>query len=104
MATKGGKRPGAGRPKGSLNKATADVKQIAGVYSEKAIKTLAAIMDDEGAPAAARVAASNAILDRTYGKPTQSVDASVAASAPLAVTYVAGAAAAPPTEEDYETD
>lgn len=104
MAAKGGKRPGAGRPKGSLNKATADVKVIAGEYSEEAVATLALIMRDAGAPAAARVSASNAILDRAHGKPTQSVDASVTNTGPLAVTYVtAPPSDAEPNEEDYET-
>ena len=32
---------------------------------------------DEGAPAAARVAAATAVLDRGHGKPTVSVDAKV---------------------------
>lgn len=77
MAPRGGKRPGAGRPKGVPNKATADVKAVAGEYSQEAIDTLREIMRDKGSPAAARVAASNAILDRAHGKPTQSIDANV---------------------------
>lgn len=77
MAPRGGKRPGAGRPKGAPNKVTADVKAIALEYSQEAVDTLAEVMRDKGAPAAARVAASNAILDRGFGKPMQSVDASI---------------------------
>lgn len=69
----GGKRPGAGRKKGVPNKATADVKAAAQVYTSKAIKVLATIMDDTKQAGAARVAAANAILDRGYGKPTQAV-------------------------------
>lgn len=78
---KGGPRPGAGRPKGAVNKATADIKAAAAEYSESALTTLAAIMQGEH-PAAARVAAANAILDRAHGKPKQSmeVDADVRAS------------------------
>jgi hypothetical protein len=37
---RGGARPGAGRRKGSLNKATACVKEAALVYSEDAVATL----------------------------------------------------------------
>lgn len=74
MTAHGGKRSGAGRPKGAVNKATADVKDLAGEYSDAAMRTLAEIMADGRAPAAARVAASNAILDRRYGKPKQAVE------------------------------
>ncbi len=76
---RGGARPGAGRRKGAVNKATADVKAAAMVYSDEALTTLSQIMRAESHPAAARVAAANAILDRAHGKPKQSVemDASV---------------------------
>ena len=63
-----------GRPKGALNKATADVKAAASQFSEKALKVLAEIMDSTEHPAAARVSAANAILDRAYGKPSQAVE------------------------------
>jgi hypothetical protein len=69
----GGARPGAGRPKGSLNKATADIKAAAQVYTEDALATLAQIMK-AGESEAARVAAANSILDRGFGKPRQSMD------------------------------
>jgi hypothetical protein len=77
----GGRREGAGRPKGSLNKATADIKAAAAVYSEGALETLAKIMKNEEAPAPARVAAANAILDRAHGKPRQQVDVDAEVSA-----------------------
>lgn len=70
----GGKREGAGRPKGQRNKVTADVKIIAQAYGEEAIVSLVGIMRDEDAPHAARVAATKEILDRGYGKAPQSVD------------------------------
>jgi hypothetical protein len=70
----GGKRPGAGRVKGVPNKATACIKAAASEYSEQALQTLAEIMAGADNPAAARVGAANAILDRAYGKPKQSVD------------------------------
>ena len=68
-----------GRQKGSLNKATADVKVAAQAYTEEAIATLAAIMREEES-AAARVAAIKELLDRGHGKSKQVVDATVAAT------------------------
>ena len=63
-----------GRPKGSLNKATASIKAIAQPYCPEAVDTLVNIMRDPEKPPQARVAAANAILDRGYGKAPQSVD------------------------------
>jgi hypothetical protein len=51
-----------------------DVKALTRDLSPAAIETLATIMRDKNAPPAARVSAANAILDRGYGKPAQSVD------------------------------
>jgi hypothetical protein len=73
LGSVGGARPGAGRPKGSLNKATADIKAAAQAYTEDALATLAQIMK-AGESEAARVAAANSILDRGFGKPRQSMD------------------------------
>lgn len=60
--------------KGVPNKATACIKAAASEYSEQALNTLAEIMGGVEHPAAARVGAANAILDRAYGKPKQSMD------------------------------
>ena len=70
---RGGKREGAGRPKGSLNKATADIRAAAQEYSDQALQVLVNVAT-AGESEAARVAAANAILDRAHGKPTQAVD------------------------------
>jgi len=83
----GGARPGAGRPKGSLNKATADIKAAAQAYTEDALATLAQIMK-AGESEAARVAAANSILDRGFGKPRQSMD--VDATTDMTVEIVTG--------------
>jgi hypothetical protein len=75
-----GSRPGerrGGRKKGTPNKATADVKEAAQAFTEDAIKTLAEIMRSSEHPAAARVSAANALLDRGHGKPKQAVEAEV---------------------------
>lgn len=72
MAVPKGTRIG-GRQKGTPNKATADVKAAAQVYTDDALKTLAAIMRSSKQPAAARVAAASALLDRGHGKPKQAL-------------------------------
>ncbi len=71
---RGGKRPGAGRPKGKPNAITADVREAAQQYGADALRTLADIMGGEDQPAAARVAASKEILDRAYGKSPQALE------------------------------
>lgn len=70
---RGGKRDGAGRPQGAVNKATADIRAAAQEYSVEALQVLvnvARVGDSE----AARVSAANAILDRAHGKPSQAVE------------------------------
>ena len=64
------------RPKGSLNKSTKEVKELAGKYTDKAFKILVKIMEDSDSPSASRVAAAKEIFDRAYGKPAQAVDLS----------------------------
>ena len=104
---RGGARPGAGRRKGTPNKATADVKEAASAYSADAVATLAEIMRTKSLPAAARVAAANALLDRAHGKPKQAVDVEAAVNGVLTVSYVtrpAVEADQPSSPEDYETE
>lgn len=43
-------------------------------HAEKAIKSLVRVLDDEEAPAAAKISAANSILDRAYGKAPQAID------------------------------
>ncbi|BAH98978.1 hypothetical protein WSS15_03310 [Acetobacter pasteurianus] len=57
-----------GRQKGTPNKATREIKEIAQAYTDTAIATLAFIAEN-GESEAARVSAANSILDRAYGKP-----------------------------------
>jgi len=70
--TKGTKpaNPG-GRPR------DANVRELAKTYTTQAIETLAEIMHDTGATANARVKAAEALLDRAWGRPQQSVDMQV---------------------------
>jgi len=73
---RGGARSGAGRPKGSSNRATQSAKaklsDLAKGYAPEALEVLAKIMR-EGDSENARIAAANSIIDRGYGKPVQAV-------------------------------
>lgn len=70
MASKrGGARPGAGRPKGSIGAKRLPVIKLAQENSEQAFNVLVQIALDPSQPAAARITAANSILDRAYGKP-----------------------------------
>lgn len=73
MAQRGGKRPGAGRKPGSLNRATILEKkalaELAKELAPEALQALARVMRDSGQSGPAIVAAANSILDRAYGKP-----------------------------------
>jgi hypothetical protein len=73
VSRRGGARPGAGRPKGSVNKATADVRALAGKYGPDAIKELARLAT-QAESEAARVSAIKELLDRGYGKSVQAVE------------------------------
>lgn len=69
-----GSKPGehrGGRAKGTPNKSTAVIRDVAREYTADAIKTLAEVMSDVLQSGPARVAAANALLDRGYGKPSQ---------------------------------
>ena len=69
--------PGVSGNPGGRPRELRDVTELARSHSPKAIKTLVEIMNNETAPPAARIAASNAILDRAYGKPAQTLDTTV---------------------------
>lgn len=72
-AGRGGFRAGAGRKPGAVSQAKRDLMAIAKEHAEGALETLVSIHQNAKAPAAARVSAAVAILDRGYGKPTQAV-------------------------------
>jgi hypothetical protein len=68
----------AGRPRRpEARKIFADVKAAARELTQEAIDTLAMIMKDPKAPAAARISAAVAVLDRGHGRPFQAVDVKV---------------------------
>lgn len=63
--SKPGERRG-GRVKGTPNKATATLKDIAREYTQEAVEALVAVLRDE--TGAAKVSAAKELLDRGYGK------------------------------------
>lgn len=69
----GGKRKGAGRRAGSVNKVTADVRALAGVHTPAAIKRLAHLAMN-ALSESAQVAACKELLDRGHGKSRQPLD------------------------------
>ena len=70
IKTKGGARPNSGRKKGSPNKITAEIKEIAQQHGEKAINLLVNMMYNANSDST-KVMAAKEILDRAYGKSTQ---------------------------------
>lgn len=73
MAQHGGRRPGAGRKPSKVSAVKREISDMAKDHAEAALRTLAEVMESQDEPASARVSAANAILDRAYGKPSQSV-------------------------------
>lgn len=61
-----------GRAKGTLNRATADIKALCQVHSNKAVTELARLATGATSEQA-RVAAIKELLDRGYGRPSQAV-------------------------------
>lgn len=57
-----------------MAKAPTQIRSLARQHTESALKVLAGIMNQEAAPHAARVSAATALLDRGWGKPTQTIE------------------------------
>lgn len=73
---RGGKREGAGRPAGSPNKATADIKAIAREYTDEAMLALVNVIRSTESDAA-RVSAIKELFDRGFGKATTMIEGSL---------------------------
>ena len=56
-----------------MPRAITEIRSVARSHTRTAINVLVGIMRSEAATAAARVTAANAILDRGWGKPPQSL-------------------------------
>jgi uncharacterized protein (DUF885 family) len=72
---RGGKRPGSGRKRGTPNKVTKALKDIASEYTEEALGVLVEVMRDHDAPHAVRVSAADKLLDRGHGRPAVTIEA-----------------------------
>lgn len=87
----GGKRPGAGRPKGSRSAATkeqiANLSDLAKMHSKAALDALVHVAT-KGESEAARVSAATAILDRGYGKPVQATTIGNPDGSPVGPTVI----------------
>lgn len=81
---RGGKRPGSGRPKGAVNKATADVRALAQKYTHAAMAELARLAASAESEAA-RVAAIKELLDRGYGRSMQPTELSGPDGGPIRI-------------------
>ena len=79
-----------GRQRGTPNKSTADLREAAQQFTADALQTLVDVMKDEGQPAAARISAATAILDRGHGKPQMHTETTMSnANAPTQSELVA---------------
>ena len=67
--SKGGKRLGAGRPKGATNQATRDIKAALQKHGQALVEALLALTKSEDERV--RLGAIKEALDRGYGKPAQ---------------------------------
>lgn len=84
-------KPGQSGNPGGRPKMVKEVVELARSATELAIKTLIEIAGKSNAPESARVAASNALLDRGWGKPVQAMEHSGPGGSELpgiVVTYV----------------
>lgn len=66
-----------GRPKDN------GLRELCRAHTPKAVETLVKIMQNGKSPAAARVTAACALLDRGYGKPTQHTELTGAEGGPI---------------------
>jgi len=70
---KGGFQKGRSGNPGGRPKEIGEVRDLARQHTPQAIDALQAIMNEQQAPASARVAAAEALLNRGWGRPTQMI-------------------------------
>jgi hypothetical protein len=68
-------------------KAPTEIRSLARSHTDKALKTLVSIMNDDKVNAAARVNAAQALLDRGWGKAKQEVEHTGADGGPISFTW-----------------
>src|SRR4051812_41326442 len=94
---RGGKRPGAGRKKGSRDRATVEQKatleELARSHTELAMNALVKVASSSESDAA-KVSAASVILDRGYGKARQAVEHTGKDGDPIAIVDLSDTEAA----------
>ncbi len=70
---RGGRRAGAGRKPGSLNKRTIEAVKTIGPVGERPIRVLVSAMEDRSVPWSCRIQAASLVADRAFGRAPQSV-------------------------------
>jgi hypothetical protein len=71
---RGGRREGSGRKKGTPNKTTFELKQVAAKHGREALNALISIIRNEETPPNVIVSACREVLDRGFGKPAITID------------------------------
>jgi hypothetical protein len=104
----GGKREGSGRPTGSLNKATAEIKALAAEYGPAAIVRLAEMSGLTKVPPAeseqTRLGAIRELLDRGYGKAPQALTGADGGVLQVLIEVITGVPRANDADDREETD
>jgi hypothetical protein len=60
----------------TMTKSLTEIRSVARSHTRTALNVLVGVMRNTKAPAPARIAAANAILDRGWGKATQAIETS----------------------------
>ena len=81
-----------------MAKTPTEIASLARSFTQPALKTLAAIMRQPKAPAAARVQAAVALLDRGWGKPKLTVGGDLENPLAVRVTAIRHTIVHPPKE------
>lgn len=62
-----------GRQKGTPNKSASTIRELAKSFGPAALETVVAAMKSKRNTATVRIAAAKEVLDRAYGRPTQTI-------------------------------
>ncbi len=74
-----------------MAKTSTELGSLARSHTESAVNTLAGIMNEPTSPAASRVQAASALLDRGWGKAKQTIEADVTSDVMALLRAVDGA-------------